>query len=116
MKQADFESLVEGTLASCQQLLIGKGEEYAGSHDRLANFKRGAQLTGCTPMQVGLIYLSKHYDSLSTFIKKDAMGIPLEAQGLSEHIHGRIDDLINYCLLMKALVEDTRFRPLSTDD
>ena len=101
MDQKEFSIVVDNTIKSTAHLLVVKGEEYAGSADRLANFKRGAQLTGTTPLQTALIYASKHYDSICTYIRKESTG---ETQVLSEPIEGRFDDLINYCILMKALV------------
>lgn len=106
MDQADFEKVVAQTMANCQQLLITKGREYANSIDRLANFKRGAGLTGCTPLQVGMIYLSKHYDAIATFISCCAKGE--ENAVTSEPIESRFDDLINYCMLLKALIIEGR--------
>lgn len=105
MNQQEFQTVVDSTIVSTANLLVSKGEEYAGSADRLANFKRGANLTGTTPLQTALIYASKHYDSVCTYIKKDALG---EIQKLSEPIEGRFDDLINYCILMKAIVIESR--------
>lgn len=104
MNIQDFNAIVDATVKRTADLLISKGEEYAGSADRLANFKRGAGLTGSTPMQVLLVYMSKHYDSIATFIRKDAQGLE---QQLSEPISGRIDDMINYLFLLQALVVET---------
>jgi hypothetical protein len=103
MDQATFKALCEKTVRDTSAILVSKGEEYAGSQDRLANFKRGANLTGATPLQVAFVYASKHYDSIATYIKKDAAGFE---QRLSEPIEGRFDDLINYCILMKAIVAE----------
>lgn len=103
MKQAQFQGIVNETISAIQGLLKVKGAEYAGSEDRLANFKRGATLTGCTPLQCAFIYASKHYDSISTYIKNCAAGTE---QVLSEPIEGRLDDLINYCILLKALIKE----------
>lgn len=103
MKQAQFQGIVNETISAIQGLLKVKGAEYAGSEDRLANFKRGAALTGCTPLQCAFIYASKHYDSISTYIKNCAAGTE---QVLSEPIEGRLDDLINYCILLKALIKE----------
>lgn len=101
MQQDQFALVVQETITSTAKLLLLKGEEYAGSEDRLANFKRGAALTGTTPLQVAFIYASKHYDAISTYIRKDAQA---QVQQLSEPIEGRLDDLINYCILMKAII------------
>jgi hypothetical protein len=105
MNQQEFDGVVRQTIASIEKLLRVKGGEYAGSTDRLANFKRGASRTGAHPYQVLWIYLSKHLDSVETFIRKTVCEVPQE---LSEPIEGRLDDIINYCLLMKALVQETQ--------
>jgi hypothetical protein len=104
MDQKQFDGLVQETIAGIQQLLVVKGGEYAGSADRLANFKRGASLTGVTPLQCAFIYASKHYDAIATFVRDDAAG---ESRPRSESIEGRLDDLINYCLLMKGIIRET---------
>ena len=108
MKQADFDVLVQETVASIQSLLVVKGGEYAGSDDRLANFKRGAVLTGATPLQVLFIYLSKHYDAVATYVRDQATGTQ---RPRSESIVGRLDDMINYCILAKALVQEEVAKP-----
>lgn len=113
MNQARFEQLFDRTIDEIRHLLIVKGGEYAGSEDRLANFKRGAQLTGVTPMQCLLVYMSKHYDAVSTYIRDEAAG---KTRPRSEPIEGRIDDLINYCILLKALVEEERHAPKREPD
>jgi hypothetical protein len=103
MNQADFDIVVRDTIASIENLLKVKGGEYAGSEDRLANFKRGQQRTGAHPYQVLWIYLSKHIDSVETYIKDFVKGVN---RPRSESIDGRLDDMINYCLLMKALIKE----------
>lgn len=103
MNQERFNALVESTMRDTLQLLAVKGGEYAGSDDRLANFKRGAALTGATPLQVAFIYASKHYDAIATFVRDNAIGT---YRARSESIGGRFDDLINYCILMKAIIQE----------
>lgn len=103
MNQQDFQALVEQTFAEAHRLLVIKGGEYAGNDDRLANFKRGAALVGITPLQTAFIYASKHYDAVATFVRDEAKG---ETRPRSEGIDGRLDDLINYCLLMKAIIRE----------
>lgn len=101
MNQNEFEKFTENFIAQTADLLVTKGLEYAGSADRLANFKRGAALTGCTAEQVCFIYLSKHYDAIATFIREG------EKPG-AEPIMGRLHDLANYVLLMAALVAERK--------
>lgn len=104
MKQADFEVLVERIRKETTELLVIKGREYAGDADRLANFKRGAALTGVDPLTVLFIYMSKHYDALATYIRDNQAGDTMPV--LSEPITGRVADLINYCVLAWALIEE----------
>lgn len=114
MNQKEFDILVQKTIASTADLLVSKGREYAGTEDRLSNFKRGANLTGATPLQVAFIYASKHYDSIATYVRETAADRGL-VPNLSEPIEGRFDDLINYMILMKAIVvEQQKERSNST--
>ena len=105
METDRFNLLVQETYTESAKLLLVKGGEYAGSVDRLANFKRGAALVGATPLQVALIYLAKHYDAVATFVRDEAGDVQRER---SESIDGRLDDLLNYCILMKALIVEAR--------
>lgn len=111
MNQGEFNKVVNETVSGIQKLLAVKGGEYAGPEDRLGNFKRGAKLTGITPLQVAFVYASKHYDGIATYIRKSASGEPME---LSEPIEGRLDDLINYCILMKAIIGERGAPPEQT--
>ena len=104
MNQVEFTELFNETIDRITSLLVVKGGEYAGSDDRLANFKRGAALTGCTPAQCLFIYMSKHYDAVATYIRDEAAGV---TRTRSEPIEGRVDDLINYGILLKALLKET---------
>lgn len=103
MHTQELKALVDSTFVEINRLLVVKGGEYANAVDRLANFKRGAALTGCTPLQVLFIYMSKHYDAVASFVQTSAKG---EARPSSEPIEGRLDDLINYCLLAKGLIAE----------
>lgn len=104
MQQQQFEALIKRIHKETMELHAAKGREYAGDADRLAHFKRGAALTGVDPLTVLFIYMSKHYDALSTYIRDNQAGAPMPV--LSEPITGRIADLINYCVLAWALIEE----------
>lgn len=103
MNLSDSTSLFTETLKTLESLLTIKGGEYAGSDDRLANFKRGAQLVGITPLQCAFVYASKHYDAIATYVRDDASG---RERPRSEGIEGRLDDLMNYCFLMKCIIRE----------
>jgi hypothetical protein len=71
-----------------------------GSEDVLANFKRVGASSGMTPAQCCLVYMLKHVDSVSAFIKNP--DIPQ-----AESILGRFADLHNYvCLCLALLAEE----------
>lgn len=79
----------------CEKLLTGKGEAYA--HSKLDNetgqrFKKAAAELGITPIQVVMVYASKHWASIQKWCqdgcKDDVVG--------DEPINGRIADLRNY--------------------
>jgi hypothetical protein len=111
MTHSDFEALCDTLLGDARKnIMVKKGREYAGNEDRLANFKRGAANCGVKPETVLYVYLSKHIDSLSTFIrdleKADTLG-SVEGK-LTEPISERIKDAINYLLLLHGLIEERR--------
>ena len=54
---------------------------------------------------MAFVYASKHYDAIATYVQRDAQGFD---QKLSEPIEGRLHDLLNYCILMIALIEDAK--------
>lgn len=105
MHQEEFSKLFQETVKAMDMLLINKGAEYSGTEDRLANFKRGATLTGTKPLTCLFIYMSKHYDSIATYVRKKQRDEPYQ---LTESIEGRLDDLMNYCLLAKALIQEEK--------
>ena len=102
MKQETFLSILDETLKSLRSLSLSKGREYANSdEDSLSNFKRLGKQLGLPPEAVNLVFLTKHIDSISSYIRG------LQGQGnytSSEPIEGRIDDAILYLILLKSLV------------
>lgn len=103
MNSDHFSKLIADTFQESINILNTKGAEYRnGSSNVLANFERGAELAGVHPLQIALIYLSKHYDALSSYIKAVSAG--RTPKKLSEPIEGRIHDLINYLLFIKAII------------
>lgn len=105
MNQKDFEELCQQIQRDTTDILILKGREYAGSADRLANFKRNAELSGVDPLTVLHVYMAKHWDSFSTYVRDMQAKQPRE---LSEPIEGRLHDLINYAVLAVALISDAQ--------
>jgi hypothetical protein len=90
------------TMERLIELTDSKGREYANSSDQLANFKRLATRLGLSPAQVVMVYLTKHLDSIDSWISNPH-------QDLSEPIDGRIDDAILYLILLKAISHEQHF-------
>ena len=68
-----------------------------------AGFKQGAIRIGLTPLQVWAIYFYKHIAAIETYVKNGSVS--------SEPIEGRIADAINYLILLRALIEETKGVP-----
>ena len=109
-----FDGLIKSYNENCTKILTSKGREYQNNTgtkvDVLANFKRGSGLTGIKPTTVLMVYMAKHWDSLSTFIKDIESGKTIQEieANLSEPIDGRIIDIHNYLYLLSAFVEEMR--------
>lgn len=107
---AQWEQLVHETVERILWLGKVKGGEYAKDEDRLANFRTNAIALGTNMELVWGVYAGKHWDSIRTYISDMVKGVQRER---SEPIEGRVDDLITYLLLFKAIVrEQQETRPL----
>lgn len=102
MDRSQLTLMVDATVHDIRTLLRVKGGEYA-NEDVLANFKRGSALVGVMPLTCLFIYMSKHYDAVATYVRDQETG---RDRPRSEPIAGRLDDLINYCILAKAIIAE----------
>ncbi len=98
-----YVAMVEATFEELRKLAKLKGGEYSGDDDRLANFRRnGLDLE--LPMEViWRIYAAKHWDALGQYIRDLHTG---KSRQRLESISGRVDDLLVYLLLFKAMIEE----------
>lgn len=76
-----------------------KGREYT-QRDRLDNFKRIGRELGVDPKVILWVYLKKHLDSITNYIK--------EGKVYSEPIEGRIMDARVYLSLLRCLIEEEK--------
>lgn len=98
-----WKDLIAQSFQRVEELSRVKGAEYSGDFDRLDNFRRnGRDVDQCMEV-VWRIYAGKHWDAISTYIRDVASG---KDRVRSEPIDGRIDDLIVYLLLFKAMVSE----------
>lgn len=98
-----YDQLVEDTMEKVIELGKLKGEEYAGDVDRLDNFRRNAAHWGLTMEQCWGVYAGKHWDALSQYIRDLASSTNRKRL---ESVEGRVDDIITYCLLFKAMLAE----------
>jgi hypothetical protein len=101
--QDQWKALLSETWADIGALATSKGEEYSGDVDRLANFRRAAADYGTPIETVWGIYAGKHWDAVQTYINDLQIG---RARKRSEPIVGRVDDLLVYLLLFKAMLKE----------
>lgn len=99
MKREDFvENIIKTTMNKILEINKTKGEEYSGDDDICKNFKDQAELLDVDPKLVWAIYVNKHWAAIMSHVKKGKV--------FSEPIEGRIDDVILYLLIYKALIKE----------
>lgn len=115
MKATEFAQSIDELYERLKALTASKGEEYKRREDnQFANFERGAQALGLTREQILMVYLSKHMDSITTYVKDRAAG---QERQYAEPISGRIDDAILYLLLLRGMtVENDLLPPANSGD
>jgi len=112
MNSVEFDKQIQEMFDNCKNTLIKKGREYQSTanlgENVFANFQRGAQNVGTNQETVLYIYLNKHIDSISTFIKDMNSGKSItEVQAaLTEPLNSRIMDAINYLLLLNSMINE----------
>lgn len=103
MNPKDFQALFQQTWNECADLASIKGGEYASDADKLANFKESGRRLDLIPEKSLLVLADKHYASVCNYIKDLEMG---RSRPRSESIYGRLNDLINYMILLRGLLEE----------
>lgn len=107
----DFARVIQSTMEKIENLNRLKGGEYAGDNDRLANFRRNGIQLGLPMETVWAIYYNKHHDAVMQFISDMNSG---KLRARAEPIQGRVDDMILYLLLFKAMLEERENAPSLT--
>lgn len=84
----------------CMEILRRKNADYSQSeqkNDRIAAFKRIARDTGINTRQAWAVFAQKHWGAVMRYVKDGFVE--------SEPIEGRINDMINYLVLLGAIVD-----------
>lgn len=98
-----YAQLIDETIEKITTLSKLKGGEYAGDQDRLANFRRNAAGLALPMESIWAVYAAKHWDAIQQFVMDLNTGRTRERL---EPISGRVDDLIVYLILFKAILEE----------
>lgn len=103
MNNEDFRDRIDELAKRLHHLTQSKGAEYThGKDNRFDNFERQAAALGLTREQVLFVFLTKHMDSITTYIADRARGTKRQ---YSESMTGRVDDAILYLLILRCMIE-----------
>lgn len=99
MQVQDFDNIVNLAMARCGDMLVSKRNEYAPDHDVLKNFKDGAEMNDSTAHRALWGYVTKQLVSVKEMVKHE------ETTDFSlTHWDEKLTDIINYMILLKAIV------------
>ncbi len=104
----EFENLRGEFFSKEEDLLKFKGGEYGDGIDRLLNFKEIAEFVETTPVEVCLLYLMKHIQSIVLAIKTGNYSDKWfwRDEDGNEGLKQRISDARNYLILLGACIEE----------
>lgn len=104
MVDKKFNSLVKRRVSLIESVLEKKGDEYKSKRDRLHNFKVAARKLDCSPVKALQGMLIKHIVSVDDMI--DTMENESDTKFGEEYIEEKIGDIINYYILLEALLKE----------
>ena len=113
MDSPKFHLLVETQCGRIQEMLLEeKAQEYNTSfeEDMLSHFREMQRLCGgIHPILVCKMYFLRQVLSLNAQLERwDLMNNPPVLDEMYPKLENRIDDTINYLILMKALITETK--------
>ena len=98
MRKQEYDQFIKDLTENRTGISSAKRKDYTrGDKDVLKNFKQVAEYTGLDPLEVWMVYASKHWDSICSYIKNGTE---------SEPIRERYCDLLNYLELGYALIKE----------
>lgn len=115
MNSKNFDELVKRRTGLINKVLASKGEEYSRNGERLWNFKEAAKVTGQTDVQAAWGMAMKHLVSVMDMIDQvgtatvesleDQRYCQVSVKNFSrDYVDEKIGDLINYLILIEALI------------
>lgn len=99
-----FNECIDNRLEKCKELLLVKSVEYRRNNNPYHNFNVGSKFTGESSEKVLYGFLLKHLISLQDIVNDINVGkLPSK-----EIIEAKVSDIINYMLILEALIEERR--------
>lgn len=99
MNRKEFNEVIENRINLIRETLAKKNAEYAPNEKPLHNFHEGALQGRTTPEKALFGYMLKHYVSITDMVQS-------EKDYSSEIWSEKIGDMINYLILLEALIEE----------
>jgi hypothetical protein len=100
MTNAELIAFFEKTAKEVIALRKAKAVDYSHNDDAFLTIRMVAEDTGLKPEQVLHIFMTKHYDAIRKYL--------IHPGKTTEPIEARINDLIVYLILIKALLSERR--------
>jgi hypothetical protein len=100
MTNDELIGFFERTMAEVISLRKAKAVDYSEPDDAFLVVRRVARETGVEPEQVLHIFMTKHYDAVRKYL--------IHPGQTTEPIEARINDLIVYLILIKAMLSERR--------
>lgn len=98
MTDDEFLAYLEKNLRNIIALRRTKAMDYSDPHDAFSSVRRVAQEMELSQERAVLTYMAKHWDAIRQYV--------IRGDGRhSEEIEGRINDLILYLIILKAIME-----------
>lgn len=117
MKKKHPDTVMTEMVETCLKTLTKKGKEYSMDSDRLHNFRVAAALQDCSMRRALYGMMVKHITSIADMCCSEE-----EEDYTLELWEEKIQDNINYLLLLRAVIEEENYRktpmclPLNDED
>ena len=111
MNRPELIDITKKTFHSCLSLLANKGNEYTNENESVFKvFEDCGNSCGVDTMVPIKLFMDKHYSSIANYIRRVQSGEQISAidDSLSESIDGRIQDMLNYLVMLEAYITERR--------
>ena len=104
MNSIQLNAIIDHRLNLIKEVLQKKNNEYATSDDVFRNFKDGAIMAGKPEREILFYYMLKHFTSVRDMIFDEKFS--KNAKYTKEYIEEKIGDIINYLIILEAMLKE----------